>query len=257
MIPSLAPCFTGIFIHYKDALALPGEHKSFIQGRDLLDPIVMESLLSRFAEARAGGDRRAIVSMWTQWHFGALIIPTAAAILFLEHDLPVELDHVGIAVDDSGKTAAIILPDLAASEHACAGERFSRLFQGHVEPLIRKLAGQFKVSPRLLWNNASDIFEWTLLQANSIGTARSDALNEGHALLKSKIGSNGRPNPMFDLVRYLPQGDQTIRQRKLCCLRYLLPGVECCGSLCPTPPPKVPKAEEKGHTDQGSETAAH
>jgi ferric iron reductase protein FhuF len=249
MIPSLAPCFTGIFIHYKDALALPGEHKSFIQGRDLLDSSVIENLLSRFAEAHAGGDRRAIVSLWTQWHFGALIIPTAAAILFLERDLPVELNQVSIALHDSGRTAAIILPDLATSGPVRAGTRFSRLFQGHVEPLIRKLAGQFKVSPRLLWNNASDVFEWTLLQADTIGTAHPDALSEGRTLLENRLGGNGRPNPMFDLVRYLPQDEHTIRQRKLCCLRYLLPGVECCGSLCPSPPAKVPKAEFDGQTD--------
>lgn len=200
----------------------------------------------------SGGDRRAILSMWTQWHFGTLIIPTTAAILFLGRELPVELDHVSIALHDNGRTAAIILPEMAAPELAGTGNRFSRLFQGHVEPLIRNLASQFKISPRLLWNNAADIFEWTLLQADAIGSARSDALSEGRALLKSRFGKSGQPNPMFDLVRYLPQDEHTIRQRKLCCLRYLLPGVECCGSLCPSPPAKVSKAEFVSRADLDS-----
>ncbi|MBM6581518.1 MFS transporter [Microvirga sp. BT689] len=79
--------------------------------------------------------------------------------------------------------------------------------------------------------------------------ARPDALSEGRSLLETRLGGNGRPNPMFDLVRYLPQGEHTVRQRKLCCLRYLLPDVECCGSLCPSPPAKGLKTEFDGQAD--------
>jgi ferric iron reductase protein FhuF len=236
MIPSLAPCFTGIFVHYKDALALPGEHNSVISGRDLLDRNVSESLLARFADVHAGGDRRAIVSMWTQMHFGALIIPTTAAMLLLGRDLPVELDRISLALDEQGKSKAIILPNAEIPESFDPDGCFSRLFQKHVEPLIRALAGQFKVSPRLLWNNATDIFEWALDQAEAIGAIRADALHEGRSLLGSRLDKNGQPNPMFGLVRHVKQDDMTVRQRKLCCLRYLLPGVACCGSVCPSPP---------------------
>jgi ferric iron reductase protein FhuF len=236
MIPSLAPCFTGIFIHYKDALALPGEHSSVVHGRDLLDRNISENLLGRFAEVHAGGDRRAIVSMWTQWHFGALIIPTTAAMLLLGRDLRVDLERISLAVDDTGKTTAIVLPNEETHGIPVSEGCVSRVFQNHVEPLIRHFAAQFKVSPRLLWNNASDIFEWALDQAEAIGTIQSEALNEGRSLLCSRLGSNGQPNPMYGLVRHVQQGDTTIRQRKVCCLRYLLPGVECCGSICPTPP---------------------
>src|SRR3712207_5271129 len=143
MIPSLAPCFTGVFVHYKDALALPGEYNPVIPGRDLLDRNVSESLLAQFAEVHAGGDRRAIVSMWTQWHFGALIIPTTAAMLLLGRDLHVDLERISIAMDDKGKTAAIILPDEEISGISISEGCFSRLFQNHVEPLIRHFAAQF------------------------------------------------------------------------------------------------------------------
>ncbi|MBB3020025.1 ferric iron reductase protein FhuF [Microvirga lupini] len=236
MIPSLAPCFTGIFVHYKDALALPGEHSSVISGRDLLDQSISENLLARFAEVHVGGDRRAIVSMWTQWHFGALIIPTTAAMLLLGRGLQVELDRISLAVDEKGKTAAIVLPNAEPSEILDSDGCFSSLFQSHVEPLIRNFAGLFRVSPRLLWNNAADIFEWALDQAEAIGITRSDALQEGRSLLSNRLDRNGQANPMYGLVRYLPQDNDTVRQRKLCCLRYLLPGVACCGSICPSPP---------------------
>ena len=236
MIPSLAPCFTGIFVHYKDALALPGEHSSVIPGRDLLDRNVSDNLLARFSEVHAGGDRRAVVSMWTQWHFGALIIPTTAAMLLLDRDLQVDLERISLAVDDKGKTAAIILPSEEIPEISVSEGCFSRVFQNHVDPLIRHFAAQFKVSPRLLWNNATDIFEWALDQAEAIGTIQSGALHEGRSLLCSRLGSNGQPNPMYGLVRHVKQGDVTVRQRKLCCLRYFLPDLACCGSICPSPP---------------------
>ncbi|MBF9197996.1 siderophore-iron reductase FhuF [Microvirga terrestris] len=236
MIPSLAPCFTGIFVHYKDTLALPGEHDSVISGRDLLNRDASENLMARFSEVHAGGDRRAIVSMWTQWHFGALIIPTTAAMLLLGRDLQVDLERISVAVDDQGKTMAIVLhneeiPGVPVSEHS-----FSRVFQNHVEPLIRHFAAQFRISTRLLWNNASEIFEWALDQAEAIGTAQSDALHAGRSLLGTRLGGSGQPNPMYGLARHVMQGETTVRQRKLCCLRYLLPGIECCGSICPSPP---------------------
>ncbi|MBJ6125712.1 siderophore-iron reductase FhuF [Microvirga splendida] len=242
MIPSLAPCFTGIFAHYKDALALPGEHDPVIAGCDLLDRGISETLLARFAEVHAGGDRRAVVSMWTQWHFGALIIPTTAALLLLGRELQVQLERIDLAIDGSGKTAAIILPDAEPSEGSDPEGCFSGLFQNHVEPLIRSFAGQFRVSPRLLWNNAADIFEWALDQAEAIGAVRPDALQEGRSLLCSRLARNGQPNPMYGLVRHVDQGDGTVRQRKLCCLRYLLPGVACCGSICPSPPANIATA---------------
>ncbi len=237
MISSLAPCFTGMFIHYRDALALPGEHASPVAGRDLLDREVTERLISRFGDTYPGGDRRAVVSMWAQWYFGTLIIPTTLASLFLDRDLSVDLDHVSIAFHDNGQIAAIVLPDDGRPLRE-GTSRFSRLFQGHIEPLIRSMAVQFKVSPRMLWNNASEIFGWTLDQAASMGSAPPEILEEGRVLLENKLDANGRPHPMFGLARYVDEGGHSVRQRKLCCLRYLLPGVECCGSICPTPPAK-------------------
>jgi ferric iron reductase protein FhuF len=235
MIHSLAPCFTGTLLRFKDGLALPGEHASSIPGKDLLDTRVAERLLSRFADTHPGGDRRALVSMWTQWHFGALIIPTVAAILLLDRDLPVDLDRVRIALHEDGRTAAVVVTDDGKPQGAGATDRFSRLFDGHVEPLIRHFADHFSVSPRLLWTNASAIFEWTLQQVASFDKACPAAMGESRALLESRTDVKGCPNPMFGAVQYRELDGQRVRRRKICCLRYLLPGIEDCGSLCPLP----------------------
>jgi ferric iron reductase protein FhuF len=235
MIPSLAPCFTGTLLRFKDALALPGEHASSIAGRDLLESEVAERLVSRFAAIHPGGDRRALVSMWTHWHFGALIIPTTAAILLLDRNLPVDLHSVRVALQEDGRTEAVIVTDDGKARGAKASGRFFGLFSGHIEPLVEHFAAHFRVAPRLLWTNAATIFDWTLQQTAAFDGVRRDALDEGRAVLESKMDARGGSNPMFGAMQWREQDGQTICRRKVCCLRYLLPGMADCGSLCPLP----------------------
>ncbi|KFC63277.1 Ferric iron reductase [Bosea sp. LC85] len=234
MIPSLAPCFPEALAWYKDKLALPGEHVSVMPGRDLLDGVVIEGLMSRFARTYPGGDRRALVSMWTQWHFAALVIPTAAAILMLDRDLPIDLDQVGIAQHEDGRTAALVITH-DGKPHAGAADRFARLVDGHVEPLVRHVASQFGVSQRVLWTNAAAILEWTVQGALTTGQVHPVALSEARLWLERQTDAAGRRNPMCGAVRYPLLDGEPTRQRKVCCLRYLLPGVAGCGSLCPLP----------------------
>lgn len=115
------------------------------------------------------------------------------------------------------------------------GTRYLPLFEGHVAPLIERFSGHFGVSPRLLWTNAAAIFEWALHQVATTSEANPDALDEGFALLAARIDTQGRRSLMADAVRYPLLDGEPTRQRKLCCLRYLLPGVAYCGSLCPLP----------------------
>lgn len=235
MISSLAPCFTGAFLWYKDGLALASENGSSIPGFDLLDGRVTSELMSRYAATYPGGDRRALVSMWTQWHFGALVIPTTAAATLLDRDLPVELDRVGIALHHDGRTASIVLPDGGEARRPSVADRFARLFDGHIDPLIEHFAHHFGMSKRLLWTNAATVFEWTLQQAAAFDNASPVALAEGRALLERQFEACGRRNPMQGAVQWHQRDGQPVRRRKVCCLRYLLPGMEECGDLCPLP----------------------
>ena len=234
MISSLAQRLPEALAWYGDKLVLPGEHPNAIPGADLLGHGAADRLMERFAGAHPGGDRRALVSMWTQWHFGMLIIPTTAAILLLDRDLPVALDEVGLVPHEHGRTAALVV---AHEGRPCGanGTRYSRLFDGHVAPLIAHFAGHFSVSPRLLWTNAAAIFEWALQQVAATGEAAPEALAEGFALLEAHTDARGKRSLMLDAVRYPMQDGEPTRQRKICCLRYLLPGVAHCGSLCPLP----------------------
>jgi len=236
MIPALAPCFAGPFDWYKDGLALPGEHEPSLAARDLLDGGLAEEVVRRYARAYPGADRRAIVSMWTQWHFGILIVPATAAILLLERDLPLSLEQVKIALNEEGRTAAIIIPDDGV-RWTGARDRFSSLFEGHIDPLIEHFSETFRVSRRLLWTNAAAAFEWALQQAEPLNPCPA-AVSEGRAWLERRSNAEGRPNPMHGLVLQCETDGESLRRRKVCCLRYMLPGFEDCGSLCPLPADK-------------------
>jgi ferric iron reductase protein FhuF len=229
-LPSFAARFPEALAWYRGKLVLPGDARETVSGQELLEGAA-ERLMARFATLYPDSDRRALVSMWSQWHFGALLIPATAAILLSDRDLPLELDRVAIAPQEAGLTSAIVIPNEGTLRGA-DGDPFVRLFEGHVAPLITLLSGQFRVSPRLLWVNAAQIFEWTLLQVPA-ALADPQALAAARLRLERRLEPPGQRNPMVDAVRYPVEHGEPVRRRKLCCLRYLLAGVADCGSLCP------------------------
>lgn len=230
LLPSFAARFPEALAWYRGKLVLPGAAGESVSGRDLLDGAA-GPLMERFAALYPDSDRRALVSMWSQWHFGALVIPATVAILLDDRDLPLELERVALVPQEAGLTSAIVIPDEGAAR--CAGvDPFGRLFDGHVAPLVARLAGQFRVSPRLLWANAAGIFEWTLQQVPA-ELADPQVLAAARLRLERRLEPSGQRNPMHDAVRYPVEQGEPVRRRKLCCLRYLLAGVADCRSLCP------------------------
>lgn len=229
-LPSFAARFPEALAWYRDKLVLPGGTQVAMSGPELMAGGA-ERLMRRFAMLYPDSDRRALVSMWSQWHFGALVIPATLAILLGDRDLPLELDRIAIVPQEAGLTSAIVIPDEGVPRRG-GGDPFARLFEGHVAPLVAQLSGQFRVSPRLLWANAAAVFEWTLQQLPA-GSADPQALVAARRRLARRLEPSGQRNPMHEAVRYPVEQGEPVRRRKLCCLRYLLAGVADCGSLCP------------------------
>lgn len=229
-LPSFTSRFPEALAWYQDKLVLSGGAGETVSGQKLLAGAA-DRLMARFATLYPDSDRRALVSMWSQWHFGALVIPATVAILLCDRDLPLELDRIAIVPQDVGLTSAIIISD-EGRRRVDGRDPFARLFDGHVAPLISHFAERFRVSPRLLWANAAAIFEWTLQQLPA-DHADAEALAAARLRLERRLEPSGQRNPMFEAVRYPVEQGEPIRRRKLCCLRYLLAGVADCGSLCP------------------------
>ena len=115
-------------------------------------------------------------------------------------------------------------------------ELFAGLLDDHLQPLFQAMASQVKVSPKVLWSNAGNYFE-NLLNLMARAGMPAERLAAGRALLETRVRPDGSRNPLFQPVQYLPvtdeQGQPTMRrERKVCCVRYLLPELELCGN-CP------------------------
>lgn len=234
-LPELAGCFTGSFAYLGGAVQRRDETEG-LPGARLLDEAMLDGLLLRFAERHPGGERQALVSMWSQWHFAAVVIPTVAALLLAHRELPVALPEARFALHDDGRTAAILLRPGATLAPAGRRGRFDALIEGHLAPLVKLLAAHFPVSARLMWANVAVRFAWAVQQCAERPEADRDGIAEAEKLLTTALTPAGARNPLYDMLRPSPLVAIEACQRRVCCLRYLLPGVADCGSLCPLPP---------------------
>ena len=235
MIPALAPLFIADFQHYRDVLVLPDDPRAGVPLRTILTGDGLSDVLTRFGSAYPPSDPRGLASIWSKYYFIKLIPPVVAASLILDHRLPLHLDHLQLILDDNGLPAAFTLPDPGqrwTPTPADAFERFDELLEHQLRPFIQALAGQVRLSPKVLWSNAGNYFEW-LLGVLAIAMPHAD-LTHGHQLLNARHLPDGRRNPLFQPVRYINVDgqDKPKRQRRMCCIRYRVTGLDYC-SNCP------------------------
>lgn len=233
MIDALAPIFSGPLADFADRLVLADDPRPGVRGSDLLDPAVLGPILERFAGRYDQPEPRAVASMWVKFHFWMLLTPVVAASLLLEHGLPTDLDEVEVIVAPDGQTTAFRLPHGGAATAPADGfERFGALVDGHIDPLIRAVAAQSRTSAKVLWSNVGNLFENLLRQIEESGMARGPGPAQARALMASRDWPGRRGNPLFEPVRYVERDGQQKRQRRVCCIRYLIPSLELC-STCP------------------------
>lgn len=201
---------------------------------DWLTGTTLSGILDRFAEQYRQGDRRAIASLWSKWHFSAVIAPALAANLLLERDLPIRLEQLHVLVSPQGRTERLCLRHEGLPlPSRDAFERFTTLIDHHLGPLIELLSTLSGASPWVFWSNAGNFFEYYVKVIEQHPMASASPFGEAVMLLDSRHYPDGRRNPLFRPVRYLEsRHDEVRRVRKLCCLRYLLPELNQCGN-CP------------------------
>jgi ferric iron reductase protein FhuF len=235
MIPALAPLFVGDFQHYRDVLVLADDPRVGVPLRTFLTSEYLDDILGRLGTAYPGSDPRGLASIWSKYYFIKLIPPVVAASLILDHRLPLHLDQLQLILDEGGLPAGFKLPDPGKRwmpGPADAFERFGELLEHHLRPFIDIVARHVRLSPKVLWSNAGIYFEWLLgVLANAMPYAD---LTHGHQLLSAQLLPDGRRNPLYQPVRYLKvEGQESLkRQRRVCCIRYRVNGLEYCGN-CP------------------------
>lgn len=213
----------------------PPDKSSILRAIDLLDANRLATQLKHFSTQYGQTDRRAVASLWSKWHFSALISTTLASNLLLEHDLPIGLDEVSIEIGSEGQTRRLWITDTGqrlVSQNAFT--RFSNLIDNHLVPLITALADYSGASPKVFWSNAGNVFEYFTEALQTHPLANSRSVEPARELLASRHLQDGRRNPLFQPVNYLAAvaGEDRERRRRLCCIRYLIPELDYC-SNCP------------------------
>lgn len=231
-IPALAPLFRGPLEPFAEHLTLTDVAGSR-PGADLLDEAALSREIDRFAVRYGrGADRRAAASIWSKHHFAAAMPAALAANLILGLDLPMALAGLRVAPDADGRTRTLVLPNAGTPLPPDAGEaRFDRLIEGHIAPLIAALAAVTGASKRVFWSNAGNVFDYIVRESGERGLAEPAAVAHGMEVMAQRR-RGGRPNPLFAPVSYPAEG---VRLRRVCCIRYLAPGVGYCGT-CPIAP---------------------
>lgn len=204
--------------------------------RDLLDAALFSGLIDRYATKYGVADRRAVVSMWTMYYFSILMIGSAISWLELRRQLPLALDEMTLCLDpDTAEPRAFVLAGTGAvapelSIHAA----LHNLFRRHAEPLIEAVAEVGHVSRKLLWGNAAGYFSWAVTEMGRL--TDPDLAAEGALLLDRPAWPDGWKNPLHGTIRRDCEMEGTAHgRRRVCCLRYVLPGIPGCGMVCPLP----------------------
>ncbi|MFC0409471.1 siderophore-iron reductase FhuF [Roseomonas elaeocarpi] len=229
-LPALAELLQGPLEFARESLVLGETVPGALPCRELLRPEVLREVLNRYATRYPGRNRRAVVSLWTQAYALRLIYPVVAANLALHRQLPVSIEEACILLDPQGTPLGFELPHAGEelAETSCFG-CCAALLDHHLTPLARALAEAGELGERLFWSNVSVRVAGTIRLLRNV---RADM--GGEELLSSRCRPDGTENPLYRTLQ--PRSCElgcTLR-RRVCCLRYMLPGLETgCGESCP------------------------
>jgi len=190
--------------------------------------------IDRYADVSGGKDRRAVVSMWSLYYFSGLSIPYLIARRLGGQLLPVDFQEMTIAVSDDGLPRAFGVPHYGRQEDErddddCF-EAVGPLLEAHLATAVALLKEQ-GISAKLCWNNAAVYIDYAL----RITKAKSEpGLNDLPLFVRGCLPGGG-VNPFSGCIRHVEEAGEQVSRRKVCCLRYMLPGVASCGQLCALP----------------------
>ncbi|SFU94971.1 siderophore-iron reductase FhuF [Halomonas korlensis] len=235
----MTPALSSLYVGPLEGVTPPRISAAFgtdaLPARELLDPARLAALFDRFGAQYGHGDRRAVASLWSKWHFSALAAHGLAANLLLKRDLPLGLDELHLQQSPEGETTGLVLrhagrPLAELDSHS----RFATLLDDHLSPLVEALAAATGASPKVFWSNAGNYFEYFAGALDDHPMALPGVSEPAQALMASRALPDGRRNPLYRPVRYVEHvaPDRPHRVRRLCCIRYLIEGLGYCAN-CP------------------------
>jgi ferric iron reductase protein FhuF len=229
----LSPAFVGEHAWCHERMMLATDLAAGISLTDFFGNGGFQRAIDRYAEASGGTDRRAVVSMWSLYYFSCLIIPFLLARRLAAHALPVAFSEMTIALSEDGLPRAFGVPHTGRIEDDIGSDGFEAIgpmLEAHLGHAVAQLKA-CGISAKLCWNNAAVYIDYALRLADGeAGAAAADL-----PLFIRGCMPDGGVNPFCGCLQQVEEDGERVARRKICCLRYMLPGVPSCGKRCALP----------------------
>jgi len=232
--PRLSAAFAGPHAWCNEKMMLSEDLSDGIPLPEFFGSAAFDLAISTYAETSGGTDRRAVASMWSLYYFSYLTIPYVVARVLENQVLPVDFEEMTVALSADGLPRGFGVATAGNRPIDSGKEIFALLaplLDQHLSKVVAHLKSSGGISPKLSWNNAAVYIDHALRTAGAAPLA-----DQADSMIALRLMPDGSPNPFFDCLRYEEEEDGArVCRRKICCLRYLLPGVPSCGSLCALP----------------------
>ncbi|MGG1943983.1 siderophore-iron reductase FhuF [Trinickia sp. NRRL B-1857] len=198
-----------------------------------------DRLLDAMAERYAGDAAhhgRALLSQWSKFYFRLAAPAAIAAAVTLRRPLEMPADRCTVALAD-GMPVALYLPSDALS--AMTNEpapRYRSFVHAHLRVVVDILAELAHIAPRVLWGNVGNLID-ALLDAYCDDADGEQASRDAAWIFGSPCLVEDERNPLRESVRPMTPRSALLptpfRARRVCCLRYEIPGERQLCASCP------------------------
>lgn len=231
---SLATVFPGEHAWCTEKLRLSDELADAVPLPTFFREDAFSRAIERYAAVSGGSDRRAVISMWSLYYFAALSIPHLIARRIGLRFLPIAFDEMTIALNDNGLPRAFGIPhggwEEDGPDQGDCFDAIAPLLDRHLVDVVDILK-RYGISGKLCWNNAAVYINYVL---RLTGMSPEHGQQDLPLFVRGCLPSGG-VNPLSGCIRHVEEDGECISRRKVCCLRYMLPGVPSCGRLCALP----------------------
>ncbi|TDX23335.1 ferric iron reductase protein FhuF [Modicisalibacter xianhensis] len=243
MLPSLSALFQGPLAVFHDRVLLtPQAQGDVVPVQHLFTPRGLDDVLDRYAGAFTTPvyrrpDRRALVSQWSKYFLAQVVYVPVAANLLLDRRLPVAFDTLGVQLDELGLVERLVIPHEGEHISVPKGDveaRLRPLMEGLLWPVIVSMTAHTGIGSKALWSNVGHYYAYLIGLLQDL-PAPPPSVDDGARLMGLSCFADGERNPLYRPVRHVENADGQVESlRRVCCIRYKLPGLDYCGN-CPLP----------------------
>lgn len=196
---------------------------------------LLDAMTLRYA-GDAQRHARALLSQWSKFYFRLAAPAAVAAAVTLRRPLSMPARRCTVVLRDGMPDALYLPADALGPITQEPGERYVSLLRDHLDVVAGLLSEVANIAPRVLWSNAGNLLDASF-EAHAGGASEGQARGDAAWLFGSPSLFGGEPNPLRHAVRPMTPRSALLcapfRARRVCCLRYEIPGERRLCSSCP------------------------